>query len=56
MKDTDKKIDEDVLKENGTSFYCQKYNKYFSEEDAKCPSKRDYCQYRTACIINHLIK
>jgi len=37
-------------------FFCQKDGRYMCEQCACCLSPRIYCQYRTACVINELIK
>jgi len=34
------------------SLFCERSGKYFPEEIAKCPLPKDYCKFRTACIIN----
>jgi phosphoribosyl-AMP cyclohydrolase len=33
---------------------CEKYNEKVAEDDARCRHPKEYCKYRTACIIHFL--
>ncbi len=37
-------------------FYCQKDSHYMCRDCACCHNPRIYCQFRTACVIDLLIK
>jgi hypothetical protein len=37
-------------------YFCQKDGIYMCAECACCHSPRIYCKYRTACVINLLVK
>ncbi|MBM4326805.1 MAG: hypothetical protein FJ118_06535 [Deltaproteobacteria bacterium] len=38
------------------TFFCQKDAHYMCAQCACCHSPRVYCQFRTACVIDHLAK
>ncbi|MFH7326326.1 RNA polymerase II-associated protein [Desulfurivibrio sp. C05AmB] len=33
---------------------CEKYRKRMAEADARCPQAREYCKFRSACLIHFL--
>jgi phosphoribosyl-AMP cyclohydrolase len=35
-------------------FFCEKYNEKISGENARCNHPKEYCKFRTACIIHFM--
>ena len=42
--------------ERDATYYCEKDGIHMCEECACCHSPRTYCQFRSACVIDLLIK
>ena len=37
-------------------YFCSKYNTHLCEECLSCQDPKDYCKFRSSCIINEIVK